>query len=350
MTYISTSSLTSPLRSSILNAQSALTQAQTEVSTGTYADIGLQLGGGTGQLLSLRSKVDSLNTYTQTNAVAATRLSATATALTSMLSTAQSLSATLTSAQSAGTPTTGLAATAQGALEGLIGGLNTTAGGQSIFGGTATQTTPIADYTATSVAKSHVDAAFQAYLTATNTTASTISGTQMQSFLTNQFASLFSSTSSASGSWSDWSSASSQTMSTNIAPGQTATTSVSANQGTFQTMAQAYTMLTEFTGDDLSADAKAAVVSTAANLVSTGIAGLTNVQAGVGVTQAAISQANTQIGAQTTLLSSSASNLDSVDTYALSSQVTQLQTQLEASYSLTSRLQQLSLVNYLTAG
>ena len=50
------------------------------------------------------------------------------------------------------------------------------------------------------------------------------------------------------------------------------------------------------------------------------------------------------------LLSSTASNLDSVDTYALSSQVTQLQTQLEASYSLTSRLQQLSLVNYLTAG
>ncbi|MBE7190014.1 flagellar hook-associated family protein [Jatrophihabitans endophyticus] len=346
MTYISSSSMTSPLRSSILNAQSALTQAQTEVSTGTYADIGLQLGGGTGHLLSLRSNVDALNTYTQTNAVASTRLSATDTALTAMLSTAQTLSATLTSAQSSGSSLTGLAQAGQGALEGLIGGLNTSAGGQFVFAGTATQTTPIADYTATSSAKSAVETAFQAYLTANGVTASTISGSQMQSFLSNQFASLFS-----SGGWqSSWSSASSQTMTTSITPSQTASTSVSANQGAFQTMAQAYTMLTEFTGDGMSADAKAAVVATAGKLVSTGIAGLTEVQAGVGVTQTAISQANTQIGAQTTLLSSSATNLDSVDTYALSSQVTQLQTQLEASYSLTSRLQQLSLVNYLTAG
>ena len=342
--------MTSPLRSSVLQAQSALTQAQTEVSTGTYADIGLQLGGGTGQLLSLRSDVDALNGYTQTNAVASTRLSATDTALTSMLSTAQSLSATLTSAQSTGSSTAGLAATAQGALEGLIGQLNTSAGGQFVFGGIATQTTPIADYTATSKAKTAVESAFQNYLTTNNiSSASAMTGSQMQSFLgSSGFTSLFSS--GSNGGWKDWSSASSQTMSTSIAPSQTASTSVSANQGTFQTIAQAYTMLTEFTGDDMSAGVKAAVVSTAATLVSSGIAGLTDVQAGVGVTQSAISQANTQIGAQTTLLKSSASNLDSVDTYALSSQVTQLQTQLEASYSLTSRLQQLSLVNYLTAG
>ncbi len=332
--------MTSPLRSSILQAQSALTQAQTEVSTGTYADIGLQLGGGTARLLSLRSNVDSLNGYTATNAVASTRLSATATALTTMMSTAQSLSATLTTAQSAGVPTTGLAASAQGALQGLLGGLNTTAGGQFVFGGIATQTAPIADPTATSTA---VGAAFQSYLASNNLSASTLTGDQMKTFLgSTAFSSLF--------AGSAWSAASSQTMTTSIAPGQTATTSVSANQGTFQTMAQAYTMLAQFTGGDMSADAKSAVVSTAANLVSTGIAGLTDVQAGVGVTQSAISQADTQNGAQATLLSSSASDLDSVDTYALSSQVTQLQTQLEASYSLTSRLQQLSLVNYLTAG
>ena len=340
MTYISTSSLTSPLRLSVQQAQAALTQAQTEVSSGAYADVGLQLGGGTGQLLSLRSSVDSLNGYTTTNSIASTRLSATDTALTSMLSTAQSLSATLTSAQSTGTPTTGLAATAQGALQGLIGQINTSAGGQYVFGGIATQTTPIANATATSTA---AQAAFQNYLSTNGLSASTLTGAQMTSFLgSSAFTSLF--------SGSAFSSASSQTMTTEIAPGQTTATSVSANQSAFQTVSQSYTMLAQFTGDNVSAAAQSAVVSTAANLLSTGIAGLTNVQAGVGVAQDAIAQANTQISAQTTLLSSSASNLDSVDSYALSSQVTQLQTQLEASYSLTSRLQQLSLVNYLTAG
>ena len=115
-------------------------------------------------------------------------------------------------------------------------------------------------------------------------------------------------------------------------------------------MAQAYTMLTEFTGDNMSADAKAAVVSTAATLMGTATSALTEVQAGVGVTQSAISTANTQISAQSTLLTSSASDLDSVDTVALASRISTLQTQLETSYSLTSRLQQLSLVNYLTSG
>ena len=332
--------MTSPLRLSVLQAQSALTQAQTEVSTGTYADIGLQLGGGTGQFLSLRSSVDSLNGYTATNAVAATRLSASDSALTSMLSTAQSLSSTLTTAQTAGGSTTGLAATAQGALTGLIGQINTSAGGQYVFAGTATQTAPIADPTATSNA---VATAFQNYLTTNNLTASTLTSAQMKTFLgSSSFTSLF--------SGSAWSAASSQTMTTSIAPGQSVSTSVSANQSAFQSVSQAYTMLAAFTGDGMSADAKAAVVSTASSLVSTGIAGLTEVQAGVGVTQSLISQTDTQISAQSTLLKSSASDLDSVDTYALSSRVTQLQTQLEASYSLTSRLQQLSLVNYLSAG
>ena len=90
-------------------------------------------------------------------------------------------------------------------------------------------------------------------------------------------------------------------------------------------------------------------MSRATTLINAGIAGLTNVQSDVGVAQAAISDAGTQISAQSDLLKSSVGDLTSVDTYALSSQVTTLQNQLEASYSLTSRLQQLSLVNYLSS-
>ena len=79
MTYISSQSLTAPMRTSILQAQSALAQAQTEISSGAPADLGLTLGASTGHVLSLRSDIDALGTYTQTNALATTRLSATAT-------------------------------------------------------------------------------------------------------------------------------------------------------------------------------------------------------------------------------------------------------------------------------
>ena len=350
MTYISSQSLTAPMRTSILQAQSALAQAQTEISSGAPADLGLTLGANTGHVLSLRSDIDALGTYTQTNALATARLSATATALTSMMTSAQSLSAALVTAQTAGGTTTSLATTAQAALQGLIGQLNTTAGGQSVFGGINTGATAVSDYfsTTTSSAKSAVDSAFQKAFgfNQTSSSASTISGSAMQSFLDTQFSSLF----SKSGWQSTWSSASSQTISSTIAPSQSTTTSVSANQGSFQTIAQAYTMLSEFMGSNMSADAKSAVVATASKLMSTGIASLTDVQAGVGVAQASISAADTQNSAQTSVLQTNASDLDSVDTYALSSRVTTLQTQLEATYQLTSRLQQLSLVNYLTSG
>ena len=91
-----------------------------------------------------------------------------------------------------------------------------------------------------------------------------------------------------------------------------------------------------------------AVVTKATTLMNTGLAALNQVQTGVGITQAAITSTDTGLSAQTTLLKSDVSDVEDVDTYALNTRVTTLQTQLQASYELTSRLQTLSLTNYLT--
>ncbi len=337
MTTISTLSLTSPLRFSVGQAQAALTQDQMEVSSGTYSDLGLHLGAGTGNALSLESNIDSLNSFTTSNNVASARLSSTATVLTSVLSSAQTIQSDLISAASAGGATSALATTSLGAAQDLVSDLNTTVGGEAIFGGINAGTQPITAYTTT---QASVQSAFQSYLTTNGYSASTLTGTQMTTFLqSSAFTDAFSGTS--------WSSASSQTISSTVSPGQTLTTSVSANASGFQQIAQAYTMLSEFTGSTISSEAQAAVVSTASTLVSTGIDALNNVQTGVGVAQAAVTSANAQITSQVNVLQTSVGDLTNVDTYALSSQVTTLQTQLEASYQLTSRLQSLSLVNYL---
>ncbi|TPV98887.1 MAG: hypothetical protein USCAAHI_01686 [Beijerinckiaceae bacterium] len=50
---------------------------------------------------------------------------------------------------------------------------------------------------------------------------------------------------------------------------------------------------------------------------------------------------------QMNILSTQIGNLENVNTYEVSTQITDLQTQIETSYSLTSQLQQLSLVKYL---
>lgn len=348
MTYISSQSLMSPLRGSVLQAQAALSQAQIEISTGNKADIGVALGARTGVSLSLKSEVDRLNGYASSNSLATTRLGSTATALSAMLTGAQSIAASLVTASgTGGTPAT-LQASAKAALQALIGGLNTASGGQHVFAGINTDTQPIGDYFSaqTSSAKAGVDDAFRQSFgfSQTDEGAAAISGSAMESFLDGAFADQFS-----DASWSaNWSSASNQTISTTVSPTQSTATSVSANATAFRTIAEAYTMLSEFTGSTMSSAAQASVVAKATALVNAGIAALTNTQSAVGIAQATISTATTQITAQVNVLTTSVSDLDGVDTYGLSSRVTALQTQLEASYALTSRLQQLSLVNYLS--
>ncbi len=350
MTSISSLSLTSPLRQSVQQLQTQLTQVQTEISSGAPADLGLTLGAQTGTVLSLESETDQLDGYTTTNDVASTRLGATNTALDSLLSTAQSMSAALVSASSAGGSTSTLQDTAGAALQSLSADLNTSAGGQYVFGGINTDQAPSTDYTAspTSAAKTAVDAAFQIQFGTgqTGSGASAISASDLTTFLDSPaFTSIFSGNGAGTSQ-----TASSTTLQTAIGPSRTISTSVSAKASAFNELSQGYAILNEFTGGStLGSDAQAAAVSRATTLINAGIADLTDVQSGVGVAQAAISDANTQISAQSTLLKSSVGDLTSVDTYALSSQVTTLQNQLEASYSLTSRLQQLSLVNYLSS-
>lgn len=349
MTYVSSQSLSYTLRQSIMQAQSALTTAQTEVSTGKYADLGLTLGAQTGVSLSLKNQVDQLTTMTSSNDFAITRLSTTSTALDSLISSAQGISQALVGASSAGGTTSSLSGSAQAALQGLISSLNSAAGGQYVFGGINTSASPIANYYASgSSSKSAVDGAFQSAfsMSQTSSSASSISGAAMTTFLNGSFDSLF----SASGWQTNWSSASDETLQSTIAPSQSANTSVSANQTAFRQIAEAYTMLNEFTGSNFSADAQAAVVSKATSLVNTALASLTNIQAGIGTTQNQITAANSAMSAQTTVLNTHIGDLENVDPYMLSTQITQLQTQLQSSYELTSQLHQLSLVNYLTTG
>lgn len=345
MTYISSSSILSSVRQSVIQAQAGLAQAQTEVSSGAQDDLGLYLGAKAGTSVSLKNQIDALQGYTASNSVAATRLDATATTLTSMISAAQAMSATLVTASSAGGSTSGLQTNGAAGLQALLSGLNTSVGGQYVFGGINSAAQPLSSYASTSKAKQSVDDAFQQTFgfAQSSSDAATISGTEMKSFLDGNFNNLF----DDSGWSSNWSSASNTAISTDLSSSQKETTSISANQSGFRQIAAAYTMLSEFTGSTMSDDAKAAVVAKASSLIAVGTATLTDAQAAVGTTQAAIEATATRTNAQITVLKGSVSDLDSVDTYELSTRVTALQTQLQASYELTSRLQQLSLVNYL---
>ena len=345
--FVSTNYLANSLVAPVMQAQSQLTSAMTELSTGEYANLGLQLGDQSGYELSLKEQVGQLQTLTTGNRVLSTSLSTAQNALSAIQTTAQTTLDNLAGSTQDANSGVSLQAMGQSGLQSLISAANTTSGDQYVFGGINSAVAPMANYysTPTSAAKTAVDQAFQITfgVLPTDPGAANISASDMQSFLSGPFAALF-----TGASWTDnWSSASSVDTSAEIAPGQTLTTSTNANQAGFQQLAQAYAMLSEFDGSALSSDAQQAVATDAASLVSQGVDSMINLQAELGSTQSAVTNANSSMSSQLTILQGQLGNLDNVNTTATAAQITSLTNQVQMAYELTTRLSQLNLAQYL---
>ena len=192
-----------------MQAQSQLTTAMTEESTGQYADLGLQLGDQSGYELSLKEQVGLLQTLTTGNSVVSTSLSTAQNALSAIQSSAQTTLNDLATWTPSANSGASLQNMGQSALQSLIASTNATSGDQYVFGGINSAVAPMADYysTPTSAAKTAIDQAFQTTfgVLPSDPAAANISASDMQSFLSGPFAALF-----TGASWSaDWSSASS---------------------------------------------------------------------------------------------------------------------------------------------
>ena len=73
--FVSTHYLANSLVAPVMQAESQLTTAMTELSTGQYADLGLQLGDQSGRELSLKEQVGLLQTLTSGNSLVSSSLS-----------------------------------------------------------------------------------------------------------------------------------------------------------------------------------------------------------------------------------------------------------------------------------
>jgi|GEM_PF-388739 len=345
--FVSTNYLANSLVAPVMQAQSQLTSAMTEESTGQYANLGLQLGDRSGYELSLKEQADLLQTLTTGNSVVATNLSTAQNALSALQKTAQTTLNNLAAWSPVANSGPSLQSMGQSGLEGLISGTNTTSGDQYVFGGINSAVAPMVDYNSTppSAAKTAVDQAFQTTFGCmpSDPAAANISASDMQSFLSGPFAALF-----QGASWSaDWSQASSTNTSATIAPGETVTTSTNADQPAFQQLAQAYTMLSEFGGSALSGDAQQAVATAASSLLSQGVDSTINIEAGLGASQSAVTSANNSMGSQLTILQDQIGNLDNVNPTQTAAEISSLTNQIQMAYELTARLQQLNLAQYL---
>ena len=330
-------------RNAVLELQDKITKAEAEVSTNQLADPVQSLGSQLGLFETLEGQSASLGNMQSSNVVVQSSLSASQNALTQIALDAQTFVNAIMTAQSSGSVST-LPAQAQSLLASFTSFLNSTSGNAYVFGGTNSAVKPVADYSQGPQAATA--AAFQAAfgMSQSDPQVNTIPAASMQTFLTGSFANLFQGT-----SWStNWSQASSTRTTALISPANVVTTSVTANESAFQDLANAYTSIADLALGNLGPTTQQAVLSNALSLAGAAQQGITAAQTTLGISQSQITNVNSQMQTQASLIDNWVSKLGGVDAYQAASTLTNLTTQLETAYSLTNRISKLSLVNYLT--
>lgn len=344
-TFISTNAIATTLRVSAMKSQVLLSKATQEATEGRLSDIGLGLGALTGRDVTLRAELLDMDKLVDTNALVGGRLDVAQDRVSQLIETAQEFQKDLLAARNSANGGKIIAQPAGANLQALIATLNVTTDGEFLFAGINTGVAPMADYAAGSPSKNAVDAAFLAQFgfPQGSTAASGILASDMQTFLDTTFQTLFD-----DPAWgATWSSASDQVMRARISTTETVDASVSANDVAFRKLAMAYTMLSDLSTEDLNQSALQVVIDKATTTIGDAINDLASVGSRLGAVQEQTTNATSRLKVQQDLITKQIGAMEAVDPAEASVRVTSLQNQLEMALSLTSRIQNISILNYL---
>jgi flagellar hook-associated protein 3 FlgL len=347
-TSVSSAAISNAMRYQQGRMQVDLVKAQKEMDSGRVADVGLALGARTAQSVTFARDLDRLNGIVDSNTLIASRLSSTQDALGQLVDTAQTLLAALPSAVSGEMASDVTRDSGKAALQAMTAILNTSVNGEYLFAGTNTDVKPIDDFTAAgSPAKAALDAAFYAHFgfTRDDPAAAGITTADMDDFITNDVMPQF----MGAGWQANWSSATDQQIVSRIALNETTETSVSANNDGVKKLAMAAAIVNDlFSSSTMSAEAKKTVASRAFSLVGEAVSDLGQTQSQTGIIENRVSQATDRIKTQADLFEKHISDLEGVDPYEAANRVNDLMSHIQTSFALTARIQQLSLLNFLT--
>lgn len=333
--------------------QTQMNQLVDEVSSGQLANPEASLGTSAALLYQLQSQSDQQTGLQTSITVASQRLDTAQTALTSLASTVQTIT---TASQGIGPGDSAgiapLASQATSTIQQVLGLLNTSYLGTGVFGGDSGSSQPMQSADAagglSSITQNVLSAAVAAKggpLTASDIS-SLIDGP-------NGLSSVFNDTNSdPTQNYSGavyTGSTNGQPTSVIIGANQTLQYDASANQPAFRDLLKGLSMLSMLSAPStqLDSSAQTQLLSQASSVLSNAQDELTNLQGSLGGVQASLSAASTAQTAAATATQAQIASYVQANTYADSTQLTQLQTQLQATYSLTSQISQLSLVHYM---
>jgi flagellar hook-associated protein 3 FlgL len=323
-----------------------------EASSGLKVNPAGSMGNDAALLYNLQMQADQQNTLQTTATNAGSQLGAAQDALTSIASAVQSI-ASASLGINASTQGATVATQATSTMSQILDLLNTQYDGNALFAGDATSSPPMQSINAAGGPLAAVNAVLNAAVTANG--GQPLTSANVQSLLTgpNGLSSIFNNTNSnpALNYNSAFYAAPDDGKPTQVLIGQNQTLSysVKGNQPAFTGLMQGLSMLTLLGAPSTQLDdtAKSAILTQAGSLISQAQNELTTQQGQLGSVQAQLQQVATAQQTAASNTNQQISTLEGADQTAVATQLSTLQTQLQASYQVTADLSQLTLSHYL---
>ena len=329
---------------SVRQNRSALAKAQVELSTQRHSDILQQLGGQTGRNIRWHAELTSLESTIQSNNLHDTRANVAQTSLKAITTLASDFLNNLIGSRGAEGGQGIIQGQAKNVLASLRDALNTDIDGAFLFAG-RNQTSPPMRTFSGAAGEVQFDVLFQAEfgISKNDPSVQNITTAQLDGFLNGGLDTMF-----QSPGWeANFSSASDQNVLAYVNKGQRINTLANANELPIRQLVAALTAVSEISSGKLNDSTFKKLVDSAASKVSSAVQGLTDIQSRVGLNQKSLEEATLQQKTRKSWLNEAILKTESVDTYEVATRINGLTSQLEASYSVTSRLSRISLLNYL---
>ena len=345
--FTSTLLINTRLRSSAAGLQSELSQRQVELSSGKKFDPGLELGALSEHLVQIKRQIQTIEQTQSVNGLLKSRLEVMQDAMGGMVGTAQQFVNQVMAESSAQLDFGLLRTIADTALNDFTGYTNTNYRGEYVFSGINTDIPALTNYDAdpASAARTAVQAAFQTEFgfAVGDPQAADISADDIRSFLDGAFSDLFD-----DANWQAlWSGSSSRGMRVKYSVSQVTELGVNAHDGAFRETVAAMVAVLEFSDTALNANAMQEVSSYAYGKASLAISQMANLQGEVGVIEERVTDASERMQFQQNVLRNGAAAMEEADSTETATRINELLVRLEASYLVASRLQSLSIMQYI---
>ncbi|MBC7280339.1 flagellar hook-associated family protein [Hoeflea sp.] len=348
VSFISNLAMQNSMRLTISRGQNEVQALQQEIVTGRHADIGLALGAKTSNSVSLHQDISRLKTIQDSNALVTQRLSASQSALNLMADSAQQMLEAFITVNGSNDANNLLIARrdVESSLGSFTVAVNTSSNGEYLFSGINSNTKPVEDYfEAGSTPKAAFDALFAGHFTFSqdDPLAAGITVAQMDDFLTNVLEPAFS-----GADWTnDWSNASDTNFSSRILNNEVVDSGANANADGMRDFALAAVVGIELLGSAINSDVRVALNAKAIEYAGRAVTGIDNQRSSLGVAENRVTKANVALASQIKIITVHLGEVEGVDAYEASTRMQTLLDQVETSYALTARIQQMSLMNYL---